>query len=65
MIKDYRIKSNYTLEQLAELCNISWRNLFRIENGNYKNAKFSTISKILIVLNVSEKDIIKFLKESI
>ena len=63
MIKEYRLKRKLTLEQLAEKCNISWRNLFRIENGNYKNAKFSTIVKILKELNVSDKDIIKFIKE--
>ena len=62
MLKEYRLKKGYTLEKLAELCNISWRNLYRIENGNYKNAKFETIAKLLIILEFSEIDIIKFIK---
>ena len=61
MLKDYRIKNGYTLEQLAELCDISWRNLVRIENGNYKNAKFETIAKLFVYLNIPDKDIIKFI----
>lgn len=62
MLKEYRIKRGYTLEELAELCDISWRNLFRIENGNYRYAKFETIAKLLVVLNVSDNDILKFIK---
>ena len=62
MLKEYRLKRKYTLEQLAELCGISWRNLFRIENGNYKNTKFETIAKLLIILEFSNEDIIKFIK---
>ena len=33
MIKEYRLEKGYTLEKLAEMCNISWRNLHRIENN--------------------------------
>lgn len=62
MIKKYRQLRKITLEELAEKCDISWRNLIRIENGNYRNAKFSTIAKIIKVLNFSDKDIIKFIK---
>lgn len=62
MLKEYRIKRGYTLEELAELCDISWRNLFRIENGNYRYAKFETIAKLLVILNVSDSDILKFIK---
>ena len=47
MLKEYRIKRGYTLEKLAELCDISWRNLQRIENGKIKTAKFETIAKII------------------
>ncbi len=61
MLKDYRIKNGYTLEQLAEICDISWRNLVRIENGNYKNTKFETIAKLFVYLNIPDKDIIKFI----
>ncbi len=62
MFKEYRLKKGYTLEQLAELCEISWRNLFRIENGNYRYAKFETIAKLFAVLEFSEADIIKIIK---
>ena len=64
MIKEYRIKRGYTLEKLAERCNISWRNLQRIENGAYKTAKFETVQKIIIELNISDKDIIKIIKKA-
>ena len=64
MLKEYRLKRNLTVEELAEACNISWRNLFRIENGNYPCAKFETIAKLLTVLEVSDKDIIKFIKDT-
>lgn len=57
MFKEYRKNKGLTLEQVAEACNISWRNLFRIENGSYKNAKFETIIKLIKVLDISDKDI--------
>lgn len=63
MIKNYRMKRNYTLEQLAEKCNISWRNLQRIENGKENTAKYETIKKLIKELDMSDKDIIKFIKE--
>lgn len=63
MFKEYRLKRGYTLEQLAELCEISWRNLFRIENGNYRYAKFETIAKLFTILEFSEADIIKIIRE--
>ena len=63
MIKEYRIKRGYTLEQLAEKCDISWRNLQRIENGKDNVAKFDTIKKIIITLDFSDKDIIKYIKK--
>lgn len=64
MLKEYRLKKGYTLEELAELCNISWRNLFRIENGNYLKAKFETIIKIFNILEIPDKEILKFIKEN-
>lgn len=63
MLKEYRIKRGYTLEELAEKCEISWRNLHRIENGQYKYAKFETIQKLIIILGLTEKDIITFIKD--
>ena len=63
MFKEYRLNKGLTLEQVAEACNISWRNLFRIENGGYKNAKFETIIKLINVLEISDKDILKLIKD--
>ena len=62
MFKEYRKNKGLTLEQVAEACNISWRNLFRIENGSYKNAKFETIIKLVKVLEINDKDILKLIK---
>lgn len=64
MLKEYRLKKGLTQEELAEMCNISWRNLVRIENGNYPYTKFETIAKILIILEVPENEIMKILKET-
>ena len=63
MFKEYRLNKALTLEQVAVACNISWRNLFRIENGSYKNAKFETIIKLINVLGISDKDILKLVKD--
>lgn len=63
MLKKYRIKRGYTLEKLAEECDISWRNLQRIENGKYSNARFETIQKLVATLNIEDKDILKLVKE--
>ncbi len=62
MLKEYRKLRNLSLEQLAEKCNISWRNLLRIENGAYKNAKFETIKKLIKELEISDEDILKLIK---
>lgn len=64
MLKEYRIKNGYSLEELAELCDISWRNLYRIENGNYLYAKFETIAKLLTTLNIPDKEILNFIKDT-
>lgn len=63
MLKSYRIKNGYTLEDVAEKCGISWRNLHRIENGQYKYAKFETIQKLISILGLTEEDIVKFIKD--
>ena len=63
MLKEYRLKKGYTLEQLAELCEISWSNLYRIENGKLNQAKFETIKKIIKILEINDNDILKLIKE--
>ncbi len=62
MLKEYRLKRGYSLEKLAELTNISWRNLQRIENGKDKDAKFETIRKLIQVLEIEDKDILDYIK---
>ncbi len=63
MFKQYRKNKNLTLEQVAEKCNISWRNLLRIENGAYKKAKFETIIKLINVLEINDNDILELIKD--
>lgn len=62
MIKEYRIKNNYTQEQLAEIINISPRQLQRIEKDEDKT-KIETIKKIIKVLKISDKDIIDYIRK--
>lgn len=62
MIKEYRIKNNYTQEQLAEIINISPRQLQRIEKDEDKT-KIETIRKIIRVLNIPNEEILKYIKK--
>ena len=62
MIKEYRIKNNYTQEQLAEIINISPRQLQRIEKEEDKS-KIETIRKIIRVLNIPDEEILKYIKK--
>ena len=62
MIKEYRIKNNYTQEQLAEIINISPRQLQRIEKNEDKT-KIETIRKIIKVLNIPDEEILKYIKK--
>ncbi len=62
MIKEYRIKNNYTQEQLAEIINISPRQLQRIEKDEDKT-KIETIRKIIKVLNIPDEEILKYIKK--
>ena len=61
MIKEYRIKNNYTREELAEIINISPRQLQRIEKDENKT-KIETIKKIINVLNIPDEEILKYIK---
>ncbi|MGM9970135.1 MAG: helix-turn-helix domain-containing protein [Anaeroplasma sp.] len=63
MIKECRKKCGYTQEQLAEILDISWRQLQRIEKHEDKT-KITTLKKIIKVLNVSDKEIINFMKNN-
>ena len=55
-IKRLRKKRKYTQEQLAEMIDISPRNLSNIEQGiNF--AKANTLEKILLALDISTEDL--------
>ena len=60
--KEYRIKNNYTQEQLAEIINLSPRQLQRIEKDEDKT-KIETIRKIIKVLNIPDEEILKYIKK--
>ena len=61
MIKENRIKKNYTQEQLAEFINISPRQLQRIEKNENKT-KIETLRKLIKVLQIPDKEIIEYFK---
>lgn len=62
MIKEQRIKKGYTQEELAELINISPRQIQRIEKEEEKT-KIETLKKIIKILEIPDKEIIKYLKK--
>lgn len=61
MIKKYRIKNNYTQEQLSELLRISTRQLQRIENEE-SEPSIKVLKKIIKILKISENDIAYLMK---
>ena len=61
MIKENRIKRNYTQEELAEIIEISPRQLQRIERNEDKT-KIETLRKIIKVLKIPDKEIIEYIK---
>ncbi len=62
IIRKYRIKRKYTQEELAELLDISTRQLQRIENGE-SITKISTLKKVINLLKIEDKDIILMIKK--
>lgn len=58
MIKNYRLKANLTQEKLAELLNISTRQLQRIEKDETKTT-IAMLIKIKNMLNIPNEEIIK------
>lgn len=62
MIKEYRKKKKITQEKLAELLDISPRQLQRIENGSSETS-LKTLKKLIKVLGISDEDIVEFLKK--
>ena len=62
MIKEYRRKMKYTQEQLAEIIDISTRQLQRIEVDEDRT-RIATIRKIIKVLQIPDKDILDYIKK--
>ena len=62
IIKNYRNKRGYTQEELAEMIDISSRQLQRIENG-VSITKITTLKKVINVLKIDDKDIVKMIKD--
>lgn len=63
MFKEYRKKHGYTQENLAEILNISPRHLQRIEKDE-NEPSLELFRKLVKILNIENKDIIKFIKKS-
>ena len=63
MIKEYRIKNGLSQEDLDEKIDISWRHMQRLEH-NESNTTVKTLKKLIQVLNISDEDILKYLKNT-
>ena len=64
MIKEYRVKNGFSQEELAEKIDISWRHLQRLVHNESKTT-VKTLKKLIKVLNISDVDIIKYLKTDV
>ena len=62
MIKENRLKRNYTQEELAEIIEISPRQLQRIEKNEDKT-KIETLKKIIKALKIPDKEILEYIKK--
>lgn len=61
MIKEYRTEKGYTQEELAEIAQISPRQLQRIESDENKT-KIKTLKVLIKILQIPDTEIIKFIK---
>ena len=62
MIKEYRLKHKLSQEELAEEIGISNRHLQRLEH-NEENTRVCTFKKIVKSLDISDDEILKFIKK--
>lgn len=62
MIKEYREKRKYTQEELAEIINISPRQLQRIEKDEY-STRLKTFISIIKTLDIPDNEIADFMKK--
>lgn len=63
MIKEYRKKYQLTQEELAEKLEISTRQLQRLEKGT-DVPSFKTLQKIVLILNINDKDIANYIRNT-
>ena len=63
MFKKYRILRKITQEQLAELMDLSPRQLQRIENGE-STPSLKTLQKLIVILKIDDKDILDYIKKN-
>ena len=61
IFREYRIKSGLTQEELADKVEISWRQMQRIEKEK-SFPSLQTLKKLIIILNISDIDIAKYIK---
>lgn len=64
MLKEYRNKINMSQEKLEKLTNIDRKTIFRIEN-NLNMPLLDTFAKLVIALNMTDKEIAEEVKKSI
>ena len=62
MIKEYRLKHKLSQEELAEEIGISNRHLQRLEH-NEEKTRVCTFKKIVKSLNISDDEILEFIKK--
>lgn len=62
MIKKYRKIHNLTQEKLAELLDISPRQLQKIESGQTETS-LKTLKKLIKILDISDEDIVNYIKK--
>lgn len=62
MIKEYRKKLGLTQEKLAELLDISPRQLQRIESSKTETS-LKTLKKLIKILDISDEDIVNYIKK--
>lgn len=61
MIRENRIKKKLTQEQLAEIVDISWRQLQRIEK-NEEETRVQTLKKLVKALDIPNEEVIRYLR---
>lgn len=62
MLKEYRKRLNISQEKLEEITNIDRKTIFRIEN-DLNVPLLETFAKLVIALNLSDKEIAKEVKK--